>query len=253
MLARTNNLKIVVLECPYDTWNVPPTQEIFGKMVSMKIGGYQQRHPYGVLPVDTTDFISTHILICEGPGNDLKVLTGYKMISLERCRIHNVQFPMAAIFDAAKAPIHKAAALAIIEDCEANKIPLLYTGSWTFHSSIIGNREFVRELHPVFEAMYYFAFKDCGFKQIMCGCVPSMRTNTLFEKWGHYRVQKDGEQLPPVSVPHLQGDQVVLMHLREFSDSVIQNAEKWRSLWQNRTVVSAESSRAQVIPFKRAA
>ena len=59
-----NKIKIVVMECPYDTWDINPTQELFGKMVSLKLAGYRARHPYGVMPVEAYDYIGIHQLVC---------------------------------------------------------------------------------------------------------------------------------------------------------------------------------------------
>lgn len=247
-----SNLKIVVLECPYDSWDISPTQEMFGKMVSMKLGGFRARHPYGVMPVDAYDYVAIHQLVCEQTPEGLRILMGYKTVSYERCKIHRLAFPMLSVFSGAHAPEHEAAVRSIIDRCEADGIQLAYTGSWTIDPDARRDPELAGRLRSIFEAMYVFCPQTYGFREIVCGCVPRLKTDVLLEEWGQKRFCKDGKPLPPVSVRHLQGDEVVLMHLeKDFSPAVKARVERWRGLWDERIVVGAP--RPAVSPFKKAA
>lgn len=246
-----NKLKIVVLECPYDTWDIAPTQELFGKMVSVKLAGYRARHPYGVMPVDVYDYVAIHQLVCMETSGGFQVLTGYKTISYERCKTHRVPFPMLSILGEGNAKPHEAYVHSVINRCDATGGSLAYSGSWTIDPKLRGDRELIHTLRSVFEAMYVFCHRDYGFKEIVCGGVPRLKTDLLFEEWGHDRVRVDGKLLPNVSVPHLQGDEVALMHLKEFSRSVRTRAEKWSELWADRLLISPNT--AQVLPFRKVA
>jgi hypothetical protein len=249
-----NELKIFIVECPYDTWDQAPTQELFGKMVSLKLSGFRARHAYGVMPVDIYDYIATHLLVCEQTPQGLRVLMGYKTISYDRCKTHRVPFPMLAVFGKSpEAREHEQETQAILSRCETQGIPLAYTGSWTLDPAVRKDKGLADDLRSIFEAMYVFCPETYGFRELICGCVPRLKTDLLLEEWGQKRATKqNGELLPPVSVSHLQGDQVVMMHLKgEFTASVRARVERWRSLWESRTVVAVQN--AEVIPLKKVA
>jgi hypothetical protein len=100
------NLQIVVLESPYDNMNDPLVRDLFSKIVQLKIEGYRLVYPYGVLPVDSYDFIATHHLVCREINGSYQVLMGVKYITLKKCLTHNLPFPGIALLRTAKAVSH---------------------------------------------------------------------------------------------------------------------------------------------------
>ena len=86
-------LKIVVLEAPYDSLKEKHAPDIFGKIISLKLQGYGPEYPYGTMPVDTNDFIATHLAVCVEDGSELKPIMAYKTVQQRKCRAHGVQFP----------------------------------------------------------------------------------------------------------------------------------------------------------------
>jgi hypothetical protein len=92
-------LKIIVLNSPYDTIQNPLTQSLLAKTIAMKIAGYRKHYPYGVLPADSYDFVATHLILCEENNGDYEPLMGMKFTTYERCKIHNLEFPILHIVD----------------------------------------------------------------------------------------------------------------------------------------------------------
>ena len=82
--------QLVILDCPYDTWDSQETRELFVKVVGLKLKGYLMSYPYGTLPVDTNDFVGTHHLICEKLDGQWVPVMGYKSITLSRCKQHQL-------------------------------------------------------------------------------------------------------------------------------------------------------------------
>jgi hypothetical protein len=248
---RWENLQIVVVECPYDTWNTQLTQEFFFKMVALKLAGFRSRHPYGVMPVDSYDFIASHQLICRKEPGGLRVLTGFKTVSQERCAQHCLPFPMLSILEHASTAAHKDYIDSAIKRCAKMGISLAYSGSWTVDPRLRADAELVQTLRSIIEAAYFFYYSEQGFGEAILGGVPRLKTDVLFETWGHKRIGANGQDLPDVSVPHLQDEKIAVMHLKEFSREVRERAEGWRALWENRIVSSP--GLAEVIPLRKAA
>jgi len=58
------NLEIVVLYCPYKNIENKETMDMFSKLVRLRNRGYENRHESGLIPLDTSDFIADHPLLC---------------------------------------------------------------------------------------------------------------------------------------------------------------------------------------------
>ena len=55
------NIRLVVIDCPYESWHAPFPRELFAKMVDLKLRGFKSHYSHGVLPLDTTDFLMNAI------------------------------------------------------------------------------------------------------------------------------------------------------------------------------------------------
>jgi len=101
--------RLVALECPYDILHHEPVQTLFSKVIALKIKGYLHEHPYGVLPVDSSDFIGDHLVLCKVDENENWIpIMAQKSLSLRRARLHSVAFPFSALADSHSAfPRHR--------------------------------------------------------------------------------------------------------------------------------------------------
>jgi hypothetical protein len=240
-MAFIDNLRIIILECPYDTWGDPLTRDLFSKLVHLKIAGYQQEYEYGVLPVDTTDFIATHQLVCRETPEGFIPLTGYKSTTLERVKKHGLTFPGLGLVRSAQAQKHEKAVTQIIERCERENKSLAYTSTWTMDPSVKNNRELRMKLRDIFEAMYVLFHLEQQISEILVGGTLRFKTEALFEFWGHHFLQLGREILPPIYVPHLLDEKVVVMHLKKFSEAAIKKVEPFRFMWNQKMTIAAPS------------
>jgi hypothetical protein len=225
-------------------------------MVSLKLAGYRARHAYGVLPVDAYDYVAIHLLLCEEGKDGLQPLMGSKTVTLDRCLLHQLPFPMISLLDeaGASAAAHRSAVQSIIDRSVANRTPLCYSGSWTVAPNLHLRPKLLDEVRSLFEATYMFCQLSCGVREMFCGGAPKMRTDRTVGEWGANRLAKDGVTLPPVSIPHLQNIEMYVMHLTEFAEPLRQRSERWRSLWENRLVIDAgQQPAAAVVPLRKAA
>ena len=91
------SLKIVTIEPLYDNWNNFLARDLFGQIVDVKLKGFGAHYPYGVMPIDTSDFISTHHLICQERDGELEVLSAFKTVDLNKAITHNLTFPALSL------------------------------------------------------------------------------------------------------------------------------------------------------------
>ena len=241
-MSITDDLVLVVIDCPYDTIASKITQDLLIKTMALKISGYRQDYEYGVLPVDTSDLIAAHQLVCKKTKEGLIPLTGYKSTTLQRSKIHGLTFPGLGLVRSANAPLHERAVEKIMADCEGRGASLAYTSSWTMDKTIPkSNRELRTVLRELFETMYVRYHLEYGIDEILVGGTLRFKTEVLFNFWGHHPLKLEDHELSHINVPNLLGEPVVVMHLKNFSNEAIEKVEKWRSMWDQRVTIAGDT------------
>ncbi len=252
MLTAAGKLQIVILDNPYDCWEQRLAQEFFQKMVSLKLTGYKVEYPYGVLPVDTTDFFSTHQFVCrvEADG-DLMPLMAYRSVDLHRCRTHNVAFPPLTLARTGGTPDHEKAVQALIDDCDRRGVNFDWSSSWTAHPDARKDRAVGRLLRDLFEVLYVYQHLECKIPDLILGAVLRFKTDKVFGSLGHSGLALNGVVLKPVKVMSLLGEETQIMNAPCLSEVAIAKVRPWQELWDARLIIDRASTAD--LRFRRAA
>lgn len=248
---KAKQFKLLILDSPFENWGNPQVESMFSKMVTLKKQGYGGCYATGVLPVDTTDFLSTHVLLCEKDGeNNFTPIMGYKTITLEKCRQYNLNFPGLSLVQNAKMPVHTQVVQSIIERCEQEQRGLAYLGSWTVNPGYRHRTLLKKELKEAFMAFYRMVYREQNVAEVLIGGTLRFKTEKLFSELGHRPLSLDNQPLSPIHVAHLVKEPVLVMHSSNFNDASSEAEKKWRSVWDDRLIIANEiSQKAQ----KRAA
>lgn len=229
------NLRIVVLRCPYANWKNKETQTLFCKMVSLKLDGYHDKHFFGVMPIDGTDFVTDHILICtEAPDGELTPILGVKSLPYDFCEPFFTSFTLEAFLKRDGLVRHLESLNRILRNCSAQNRRISYYSSWTIASHIAKVRARVDFLKELFTACTVLHHKEEGIAELLGLGVPRFRTDEFFFRWGFERMALDGEPLVNVPIQFLGGIDGVVIHLRDYSTYALQCAEKFQVLWEQR-------------------
>lgn len=243
------NLKIVVLESPYDTWNDPITGNLLKDLIGFKLRGYGRLYPYGIMPVDGTDLISTHLLTCRlRADGSLCPIMGVRFTSLKKCRLHYTNFPGMSLVQQANSPEHIEALEKIISEVDTRNADLFYEGSFTIDPMERETKErsiFFRELLTL---MYVSYQKETNYSELMGGGTIRFKMEKWLASLGHTPFTKNNIELGPIKVKHLAGEQVLVMHLKEFSFEALRITKKWQHLWDDRLVIKPSAG----VDLKRA-
>ncbi len=162
----------------------------FGKMVELKKKGYEHCYPQGVLPVDTTDFLSTHVLLCEKHGSEHVPVMGYKTVTMEKCRSFNQNFPGLSLVQNAKMPDHCEVVQKVMNRCEENKRGLAYLGSWTLDPNFKKRCPSNVNLKEAFMAFYRMLYRHQNVSEVVIGGTLRFKTEKLFAELGHRPLAK---------------------------------------------------------------
>lgn len=240
ILKNLNDLfQLVILDSPIENWENSDTQNVFAKMVTLKKKGYESCYQQGVLPVDTSDFFATHVMLFAKEDNqELTPVMGYKTISLNKCREFNQTFPGLALVTNAKMPEHIEVLNGIISRCEKENRNLAYLGSWTKnpHYDVPANIN----LKDAFRAFYRQVYREQNVHEVVIGGTLRFRTEKLFFELGHRPLEANGAPLSHIHVAHLVKEPVLVMHSTKFNDDATVAAEKmWAEVWNNRVEIGA--------------
>lgn len=235
-------IKIVILESPYDTWSNPQVGEMLIKLIGVKLRGYGHEYPYGVMPVDGADLISTHLAACRVENDEsLSPLMAIRWTSMKKCRLHYTGFPGMSLLQQAGATEHIKALEDVIRSADERDTDLIYSGSLSIDPSQRGSKErslFFRELLTM---MYVNYQKQIGFAELMAGGTCRFKIERWLESIGHSPLSLKNETLPPIEVRHLAQEKVQVMHLQEFSFEALRIAQKWQHLWEERLVIDVKA------------
>lgn len=245
MIERVNKLKFVILGSPYDTWKHPLTEKLFARLMGLKLSGYGHEYPYGVLPVDTTDFIADHLIICEEDDLGLKPICSIKSTSLEQCKIHNVTFPALALMRQAEAFEHAYAIEKIMNKATSEKADLRYVGSWTIDPEQRGNKEWGDIMRELFSAMFVSYHLESK-SQTIAGGTLRFKIDKYVQWLGHQPLSMNGQPLSTVRVQHLAGEENLFTHLTSFTFEARSVAKKWQTLWDERIVIPRDQTRRNI-------
>ncbi len=238
-------LRFVVLKSPFQMWmraDHDSFARLFHEMVGMKLRGYGKEYPAGVLPVDTSDLIATHLLVCDqDEKGELHPITGFKTTSLSDCLHHQIAFPALGLVQAAEAPQHIQAILAVMKAAQASGKSLSYTGSWTIEPNLRTNKQLTGQLIQMFRASYVFYHMDTKIDEVITGGTIRFKADSLLGNMGHDPLLLNGQQLPPIRVKHLFGEPVAVLHLKAFTKEAQEQSEPFQKLWRERIEISADS------------
>lgn len=243
MFVVPRGLKILVIDHPYRALGHPETQHLFGRLMGMKIAGYRAAYPFGVLPVDTYDFVASHILVCVPEGSDgWKPLGAGRVISEERCEAHRLPFPAQALLRDAQSDTsrHLQAVEEIVAAARSRMKRLDYHSSWTLSPALRDQpelRRFVRDV--MVSTLITRMVEDVEREHLLCG-VLRMKTDELF-KWVGYEPLKAGtEVLPEILQRSLFGEPVLMFHSTGVTAEAREMTQRFRALWEERQILAGD-------------
>lgn len=239
LLAR---LRLVTVDNPYRQLGRPHVQQLFVEMMARKAEGYgPPDYPEHTLPMDATEFVARHHLFCLDEPQALRVIGGYKTISLARCDLYGLTPPYVGL---ARTNGGARQAAALVDLCERGRAAgrdLLFSAGLTIDRTL---RRQHRALSAVLkECMAALMIDDSergGRSPMIIGGTPRFRTDVLCQQIG-YRPLRDGAgPLPPLFLAHAGMEELCLMIMEEPDAWALALREKHAGLLAGRLELSPE-------------
>lgn len=242
-----HRLRYVVFDNLYRGFHHESVQHLFGKIAALKLSGYRSKHQDGVLPLDSTDFVGTHVLICgdsegENPGTPL---AGFKSVALSTCDKHMLSFPpVSLIRSCVPTPVkHEKKILEMISEARAEKRDIYYNGSWTVAPETRSDPELREVLVQASFAMLWTHYASRNQHPVIAAAVVrfGVDANKRFIGFRDF-VEDPGKDEEVIRTPHFSMSDLKLMIQDSLSDDGQRLCELFATAWKNRMLFSGEQA-----------
>jgi hypothetical protein len=235
-----SDLKLVVLNCPYDYYNQDSAvRHLLSETWKLKLDGYRAYFPYGVLPIDHLDFISNHLIICKVINNELKPVSAWKSLTYDKCLKYDVKYPAVDhIFKNCKQdyPEH----ILAIEEWVASHDPtqVAYNFGFTVDPTLPREvKSYLVKMSLQLITLYYYHEK---INNMLHSTSQTFKIVDEFLAAGHQSLTYNGNELPNVFVKSYNNveNKILLIKDGYFNENYIkETASQWKSIWESRLVI----------------
>lgn len=242
-----SNLRYVILDCPYDSWNSSDLRELFCEMAGLKFDGYRAGYRDGILSVGDSDLVAIHQLVCREENGKLVPLIGNHTLTVERAQYHNLAFPPLALATTNGQKEHAEVIKSIMDRCAKSGKTLGYDGGWTIHPDVQKDKDTAIELHKHFQAIKVLSLQHYGIEEVLTAATVRFRVEKAMTFFGCKAIEKNGARLADMPVPRFDNEMVVMMHMPKLDAKAIAFAEAYKAMWKNRLVIEQPKDAAKKI------
>ena len=238
--SASEDLHMVVLECPYDHFDNREVRELLCKVVALKISSYGMVYPYGILPVDGADFVGDHLLLCKLNNGELNPVATYRSLTLSRVRTHRLKFPLQNMLEGCEgSEEHLKALRRIFARHENAPDTLAYQSGWTIDPAYRGDKEVSAEIKSLMTALVCSYTREYRITEAVGAGSCRFKADQYFCKWGFAGfTDETGKELPLLKVPSFYDEESRIIGCTSFSDYSLGESTRWEDKWRNRITLT---------------
>lgn len=240
----TEKYQFVLLRAPYEIMEFSIVQRMFPALIQLKTKGYQQEYEKHVLPFDSSDFVASHLLMCEKKDDELIPVLGFKSVTLRRCDDHRIPFPMLSMLERADAgPCPKDSIQNILNSYRdrGDEGKIAYNGSFTILPHLREDKVLMKYLWEVSFSLLANYYLDYSIDHVLAVCATKFRVNKKKEQYGwNYITDKDGT-MGEYNCRALFGAPLIPMELDTRSFLCRQSARRFKEMWDGRLTLDSET------------
>jgi hypothetical protein len=235
MIFDKTKLKVVIIDYPILALDNPDCSRIFGKTLKMKYEGYATAYNNKILPMDKTDFFGTHLILCEEIENELFPIFSYKSVTLDRCKFHEMEFPILSLMLNDGHPTCAETINKIISSVDASAIS--YDSSWAQDIKYRFTKSpelkiLLGEIAMMFMVRHH---QDAKISNVITNGVVKVKTDLFFQKLGFKKLTENENS--HFIQKNLDNEECIIFHTNEFSFEALSCAKKHQALWDNKLMI----------------
>lgn len=231
-----SNYQVVILENPCLCWNEQTTQNIFSKVVKLKMDGYQYEYGQNVMPLNAYDFIGTHLVLCEKQKDDLQPVSIAKISRYSVCDYFNHSFQPIEL--AKKGGNNKLAdeIEEILNETYACGREITYDSSWTVRPDLRNKKVANSTVLRIMFSLWVNYHLDHSIPDFIVSATLKVKTDKMFLASGCVPISEN----PYYRLLEVNNQEAMMLRSSGLSKLVLLNAEKYRSLWENRLIYGVQ-------------
>lgn len=239
------NFRFVVIRSPHELMENELTRDLFPKLVQLKVEGYRKEYGNHVLPFDSSDFIASHLLLCEiqNDGSYTPVL-GFKSVTLEKCDDYRIPFPILGMLESNQPnDSYKKTILDTINSYRSanTQSQLAYNGSFTILPRLRENKILMKYLWEITSSLlvnYYIEYK---IPHVIALCATKFHIHLKKEELGWNFIKSGSGILEPYPCKSLFDAMLIPMEFSNLSQKGIDAAARFHDMWMNRITLDLEN------------
>lgn len=245
-LEINKNYQFVIIKTPHEIINFKEVSDLFPKVINLKTKGYRQEYGNFVLPFDTSDFIASHLLLCEKTkSGDLVPLLGMKSVTLEKCDSYRIPFPMMGMLETPEGPNleYKSVISKILEDYRIKKKAdkIAYNGSFTILPELRRDRNLKAHLWDLTFSLLTNYYIDSGIDHVLAVCATNFKVHERKEALGWNYINGPQGLLDIYKCKALFETPLIPMEITDIKRKSELPSGKFKDLWESRLVFDLET------------
>jgi hypothetical protein len=237
--------QFVLLRSPYELMGLNMVSELFPKIIKFKTDGYRQEYGQFVLPFDSSDFVASHLLLCEKKkGGSLEPVLGFKSVTLEKCDQHRIHFPMLNMLDGEDLNIiYRLTIKSLIDKYRLSGAgdKIAYNGSFTISPKLREDRELMKHLWDVTFSLLTNYYINYDIDHVVAICATKFKVDKKKELRGWNYIEGEHGILKPYVCKSFFDAPAVPMELTNIKIKGKECAEKFKSMWEDRLILDTDN------------
>lgn len=242
-MVEVSKLSLVIIDHPLLCWSAPKVSETLMNVFGLKISGYGKEYK-NCLPLDGTDFISTHIVICEEHDASLKPLLAYRSITSNRCKEYpqaGIEFPLISMLKHSKnSELHIDYVESLMRNAQRTGLDVRYCLSYTIDPEVRKDKILTRRLQEIMGGVHCQFIRSRPPHVSLLAGVTEFKVDRMFHSWGYEYAALNGERLGEFIVETIMGHPAALLKLDQFSAYALEAAAKYQALWNGRIEITPD-------------
>jgi len=178
-------VKIVTIHNFYKSCTNRLVKELFGEMLLVKQEGYGPDYPESFLPLDSSDFVATHHLLCLEAWGSLEPIAGLRHCVQSVCEPYHVISPLLALVEDAGQEPHISQLRRLIREHRESGRELISSGGFTIKKAKRTDRALSTLLKELVVALMCDDHWKHGNATLIGGGVIRFKTEQLWERSGY--------------------------------------------------------------------
>jgi hypothetical protein len=233
--------RFIVIRSPHELMENEFVRNLFPKVIQLKVEGYRKEYGNYVLPFDSSDFIATHLVLCElqKDGSYIPVL-GFKSVTLQMCDDYRIPFPILSMLENDN---NKKTILGTMDGYRAtnSQSQLAYNGSFTILPRLRENKVLMKYLWKITSSLLVNYYIEYQIPHVLALCVTKFHIHLKKQELGWNFIQSENGILGPYNCKAFFDTTLVPMEFSNLSIKGIEAAARFKDMWLNRITLDLEN------------